>query len=323
MKNVLVTGATGFIGSNLVRRLVKSGYKVTIFVPKNSNHPFLKNLKLKRAEGDIRNYDALSKAIKGCDYVFHLAAIINPEKKELFDVNVNGTENVMKACLNSKVKKVVHVSSTSVLGFSTSKKKKISEKDEIKEEGYLYAKSKKMAEDIAQKYADKGLNATIANPSSVIGAGEVNPIILKLVRSINENKIRFTFSGGTCLVAVEDAVDGLLLALKKGKKGERYIFAGEYISFIDECNLIAKILNKPNVKLELPRIFYYPLYLLALIMQTFFRKSLITSSGIKHAYSFRNFDTSKARKELGWKPKIKIEDAMQQTIRYYKSQGLI
>src|SRR3989338_10916090 len=130
MKNVFVTGATGFIGSNLVRKLLKLRYKVTIFVPKNSNHPFLKNLKIKRIEGDIRDYDALSKAIKGCDYAFHLAAIINPEKKELFDVNVNGTENVMKVCLNSGIKKVVHVSSTSVLGFSMSKKKKISEKDE-------------------------------------------------------------------------------------------------------------------------------------------------------------------------------------------------
>jgi dihydroflavonol-4-reductase len=113
-KKIFITGATGYLGSSLLKKLYDQKHKITIFVPKNTSHPFLKGLKIKRINGDIRDYASLLKAMKGCDYVYHLAACIlnTPKaKKTLFSVNIRGTENVMKACLKLGVKKIVHVSS--------------------------------------------------------------------------------------------------------------------------------------------------------------------------------------------------------------------
>src|SRR3989338_2429038 len=114
MVKILVTGGTGFVGSNLVRKLYNNKNKITIFAD-SPYHSFLKNLKVNVITGDIRDYKSVLKAVKDCDYVYHLAATAmnaTEEKKNIFDINVLGTENVLKACLELHVKKVVYISSS-------------------------------------------------------------------------------------------------------------------------------------------------------------------------------------------------------------------
>lgn len=322
---ILVTGATGFIGSNLVKKLNNSKNKITIFA-KNSHHPFLNGLKLKRIEGDIRDYKSVLKAVKGCGYVYHLAAcsLNSPREKErIFSTNVLGTENVMKACLKSNVKKAVHVSSCSALGFSKNEKIKLSEKDYLDFKDHIYGQSKKLGEDKVQEFVAEGLNAAIVIPAYVVGAGEVDTARYDLFKSIARGRIKFAYPGGIGTVAVEDVVDGISLAMEKGKAGQRYILSNENIRLFDSYNLIASILKKPKIRLKLPRVSYYPMYLLAAILQGISRDSPLLTETVRWAYNFRYYDSTKAQKELGWKPRISLEESYKRAIIYYKTIGII
>lgn len=322
---VLVTGATGFIGSNLVKKLDNGKNKINVFA-KNSFHPFLEGLKLKRVIGDVRDYNAVASAIKGCDYVYHLAASsLNSlkEKDEIFGVNILGTENVMKACLKLGVKKVVHVSSCSVLGFSTSKDDILNENNYPDFKDQIYGQSKKLGEDKVQEYVKKGLNATIVIPAYVVGAGEVDPNRYVLFQSISRGRIKFTYSGSVGTVAVEDLVDGIVLAMENGKPGQRYILSNENIQLFDLYNSIAKILNKPKIRIKIPRISYYPMYLLGAILQRTLKKPPLGTEIVRWAFNYRCYDSSKAQIELGWKPKIKLDESLRRANGYYKSIGVI
>ncbi len=320
---ILITGATGFIGSNLVRRLYNGKDKIISFanIP---NHPFLEGLNIKKIMGDIMDYDAVLKAIKGCDYVYHLAASsINgfQHKETLFGTNIEGTENVMKACLENKVKKVVHTSSCSVLGFTNSPEIKLTEENNMDFKDNYYGQSKSLGEDVVRKYVAKGLNATIVNPASVFGAGEIEP--LELVKSISKGRIKFTFPSGTTLVAVADIIEGMVLAMKKGRNGERYILADEYMSFKGMYNVIADLLKKPRIKFELPKLTYFPLYTLGAIFDSFNINLFLSKETIRFCYHYRNWDSSKAKKELEWTPKTSYKEAVRQALDYYKGRGMI
>lgn len=322
---ILVTGATGFIGSNLVKKLSNSKNKITIFA-KDSHHLFLKGLNLKRVIGDVRDYNAVASAIKGCDYVYHLAAcsLNSLEKKdEIFSVNISGTENVMKASLELGVKKVVHVSSCSVLGFATNKKDSLNEENYLDFKDQIYGQSKKLGEDKVQEYVKKGLNATIVIPAYVIGAGEIDSGRFVIFQSISRGRIIFTYPGSIGTVAVEDIVDGIILAMEKGKVSQRYILSNKNIQLFDFYNLIAKTMNKPKIRIRLPRISYYPMHLLGAILQRTLKNPPLSTETVRWAFNYRSYDSSKAQKELGWKPKINLDESLRRALEYYKTIGAI
>jgi len=323
--NILIIGGSGFIGANLIKRLYNQKCKIVVFA-KNTDHLFLNGLKIKRIKGDVRNYDSVLKAVKGCEYVYHLAACslnTQKDKEKIFGVNVLGTENVMRACLACNVKKVVHVSSSAVFGFSKSKKTKLNEKDNLDFKDNLYAQSKKLGEDMVRFYVNKGLNATIVNPSYVIGAGEIDSARFVLYQSIANGRIKLVFPGGGGNVAVEDLVEGMLLALKSGKAGERYILSTNNVSLYHFYNLVARLLKRPKIKIKIPRILYYPMYGLGLILKQTMKNSALTPETVRWHFNFKYFDNYKAKKELGWKPKIRLEESIKRTIKYYKAIGLI
>lgn len=323
IEKIFITGGTGFLGANLVRKLCSSGKDVTILVHGKKDHPFLKGLKIKRKIGNVRDYNSVLKSMKGCNYVYHLAAILAPNvrgKNDMFDVNIIGTENVMRAALENKIRKIVHASSTSVFGYSKKKKQRINEKSEYQTEKdqNSYGYSKKLAEEKVLDYVAKGLNATIIHPCSIVGEGEETPLFLTLVKSISKGRIKFVFPGGTSFVDVGDVVRGLILAMEHGKKGQRYILSSHYMELIEQFNAIAEELKKPPIRIRLPKISYYPALMIAKIMEKTIKNPLITVEALKHAYGYRNFDSSKAKKELGWKPKVSYQESVSKAIEYYK-----
>jgi dihydroflavonol-4-reductase len=122
---IFVTGGTGLVGSNLVKKLISTGEEITLFSHGDSNHPFLENLKFNKIKGDIRDYNSVLNAVNGYDKVYHLAAMLSPnitKTNDMIETNVKGTENLMKACLETNVEKIVHVSSTSVFGYTSYEK---------------------------------------------------------------------------------------------------------------------------------------------------------------------------------------------------------
>jgi len=324
--NILVTGGTGFIGSNLVKKLcMNKNNNVAVFA-RNRSHIFLKGLKVKIIQGDIRDYTSVFNAVKGNDYVYHLAASsLNTlrEKGTIFGINVGGTENVMKACLKSHVKKVVHVSSCSALGFSRKPSIKLNENNFLDFKDQIYGQSKKLGEDKVLEYVAKGLNATIVLPPYVVGPGEIDPSRYTIFQSISRNRVKFAYPSGGGTVAVEDLVEGIILAMKKGRSGQRYILSNTNINFIDRYNLIADILRKPRIRLVLPRWTYYPMYLLAALWSKISDKPVIDTETIRWSYNYRYYDSSKARKELGWNPKIPIKESFKRAIDYYREIGAL
>ena len=323
---ILVIGGNGFVGANLVKQLYKQKNHLTIFSHKEPLHPFLKGLRIKIIEGDIRNYKSLLKVIKGQDYVYHLAALTyNDEerKKQVFSVNVDGTENVLKACLKSKVKKVVHVSTCGVLGFSKNKNELLDEYTHQNFADNQYSNSKKISERIALKYVSKGLQVTIANPSFVVGAGEIDSSRYVLAQSISKGRIKVAFPGGGGTVGIEDLVDGLILVMKKGKSGKRYILNNENVLLVDRFNMMADILKKPRIKFVIPRFTYYPMYILGFFAQKLVKNPPISTEIVRWYFNYRNFDNTKAKKDLGWKPKITLKESLKRTIKYYETIGAL
>ncbi len=323
-EKIMVTGGTGFIGSNLVKKLYGGKDKIAVYA-KDPFHPFLEGLDIEIMQGDIRDYASLLKAIKGCDYVYHLAACTlsaQKDREEIFSTNVLGTENVMKACLKCGVKKAVYASSGAVLGFFNDERP-MSEENSMDFWDNLYAQSKKLGEEKVLDYVAKGLNAAIVLPGYVIGAGEVDQRRYGLVKSIAKGRIKFTYPGGGGTVAVEDLVDGLMLAMKKGKAGERYLISNQYIRLFDFYNLIAGILKKPKIRLRLPKATYYLMYMLAKILQKSMKNPPIATENIRWHYRFRAYDSAKARKELGWAPKVPLEESIKRAIEYYRSIGVL
>src|SRR3989344_4853054 len=242
MAKILVTGGAGFIGSNLINKLHKRKHKISVF-DINPNHQFLNGLKIKRIAGDVRDYGSVLKAVEGCDYVYHLASCnlgTADEKDRIFG------ENVMKAWRECKVRRVVHVSSGSALGFKRNPNEKLTEKDCLDFKDQLYGQSKKQGEDKVQEYVSKGLDAVIIMPSYVVGVGEIEPARFGIFQSIIKGSVKFAYPGGGGTAADADLPERMSLAMEKGKTGERYILSNENLTLFDNYNMIARLLGKPR-----------------------------------------------------------------------------
>lgn len=323
-KKILVTGGTGFVGANLVRALLRRGEDVTIF-SKAKAHPLLKGLGVRIIEGDVRDVKAVEKALSGKEYVYHLAASsvnTKQKKQEIFDVNVGGTKNVLDAALKVRVKKVVYVSSAATLGFST-KVKPLGEKEIIDFKDNLYAQSKKLAEGRVKDFITMGGNASIALPGFVIGAGEIDPARYGLWGSISRNRIKFTYPGGSGVVAVKDLVNGLILVMEKGKMGERYTLSSGYVSLYEFYNLIAEVMGKKPIRWKIPRAMYAPMYVLGSVLEKILKNPPLTREAVRWHFNYKWVDGSKAKKELGWAPKVSLKEAVQETLSYYNDQGIL
>jgi len=157
----------------------------------------------------------------------------------------------------------------------------------------------------------------------VLGAGAIDNRQLNLFRSIANGRIKFTYPGGGGTVAVEDLVDGIILAMKKGKTGERYLLSNEYVRLFNFYNLIASILKSHKIKLKIPRMAYYPMYLLGFILEKMIRNPSMTRETVRWHFNFRVYDSTKAKKELGWKPNVSLVESIRRAAKYYKSIGAL
>jgi len=329
MGKIFLTGASGFIGSNLTGKLISAGHEVYALSRKTMDTT---NKNMVSVVGDILKPETFTATIKYCDAVFHCAAYVSFHKNDFhkaFDVNVTGTKNILEAAYRADIKKVVHLSACAVLGYSNNKGKVIDETAHpVIEKDNVYAHTKKSAEEVIDEYVRKGLDISIANISTVYGQGDNKLNSGSIIKSIYENRLKFVPPGGTSYVAVDDLVEGLLLLAEKGKAGERYIFSTENLEYADLAGRIARTLEVESPKFVLPRISYYPVLLAANLLEIFsgLKKSgvnLMTGQIVKETYHYKYFSSQKARKELGWKPSRRLEDAVSKAFAFYKERGLI
>jgi len=328
-KNIFVTGGSGFIGSNLVERLLQHGHNVYAIMRRQDQ---VIDRRIKHIKGDILAPETFSNVIKGFDFVFHTAAYISFNKKDFekaYEINVIGTRNLLEASYRAGVEKVVHLSACSVLGFSKNKDTIFFETSNPEiGKGNVYAYTKKLAEEEVQKYAQKGMDISIANISTVYGQGDRKLNSGTVIKSIYEGKLRFVPPGGTSFVSVNDLIDGLLLLLEKGRPGERYIFCTENLEYIMLAKRIAKVLGVKEPRYVLPRFSYYPASWVLKIREflpasTADKVNLITPQILKESFAYKYYSSEKARRELGWKPLQNLEIAVEKAFKYYRDNRLL
>lgn len=257
---VLVTGATGFIGRNLCLELAEQGYTVTALC-RDINHPYLISHKnIIPVKGDILDRGSLLQAMKGCQQVYHTAALAKMwcrDKNEFYNVNVTGTRNVLQLAADFAVSKVVYTSTCGVWGPTI--KHPMSENDP-RIDGFAidYERTKYLAEIEARIYAAKGLNVVTVNPSRVYGEGPITDsnTVGKMISGYLKGKWRIIPGKGTQVsnyAYLDDVVKGHIAAMEQGTPGNRYILGGEDISFNTFFSTLQSITGKTHSMIKLPQ----------------------------------------------------------------------
>lgn len=324
----LVTGANGFMGSAIVRELLKDGEAVKAFVRKNSDISNIKELDVEMVYGDIRDGASMVKALKGCDTLFYTAAHFShwvPDKKIPYDVNVQGTKTSMAAALKAGVQKVVYTSTNNTMGAHGPEKPA----DESATFNHWdtrdhYSISKYMGEVEAKKFLNQGLPLVIVNPTVVIGPNDIKPTPSGLlIISVVNGEIFGYVEGGINVIHVQDVARGHILAAKKGRIGERYLFGNENMHIADYFKLIAQVAGVKPPTLKIPyQVALAVSYLFAL--HAFFTKRPpgCTASELKIGRKYEFYNCSKAVSELGL-PQTPIRQAVEKAINWFRAHAYL
>jgi dihydroflavonol-4-reductase len=324
----LVTGATGFVGSSLVRELLKDGKEVKVLVRKSSNTKNIDGLDFERAYGDVRDKEAVKSALKGCDTLYQTAALYEywgPSKKEYYDVNVEGTKVSLQAALEQGVQKVVHTSSVASLGGHGREclAKEDAEFNAWKT-GAHYNISKHVAELEALKFSQKGLPVVVVNPGVVLGVRDIRPTPSgRMILDVLNKKTPGYMDGGGNYVDVEDVARGHILAAAKGRVGEKYILGNANLSVLEFYKLISDVAGMQPPKLKFP----YPAVIatsyLYLLIATITRKPPpVTPAFARVGRMCGYFDSSKAVKELGF-PQTPIRTTVEKAVNWFRENGYV
>jgi dihydroflavonol-4-reductase len=251
--NILVTGATGFIGSNVARRLVGDGHQVNVLVRTRSNLQALEGIETKvhYSYGNLTDKESLLKATKDITHVYHCAgkAYIGAGRRDhLLAVNVQGTANLLEAALQNQVQRVVYTSSVSAIGI-TGTKQPANEMQQwnLSDLKVDYFTSKHLAELEVHKAVANGLDCVIVNPSYVFGARDINFNAGQLIRDLYLRKVPVYPSGGINVADIDDVVAGHLAAMEHGRIGERYILGGKNLSYKELFDMVCQIVGAPKV----------------------------------------------------------------------------
>ncbi|MBN1881235.1 MAG: NAD-dependent epimerase/dehydratase family protein [Deltaproteobacteria bacterium] len=324
----LVTGATGFIGSTIVRELLNDGAEVRVTARENSDTRNIDGLDVEVVEGDTRDRASMRTALKGCDTLYHVAAYFahwSLNKNLFYEVNVEGTKNILAEALSLGLEKVVYTSTSNTIG-SHGAGNFVNEEAEFNawETGDHYAISKYLAEIEAKKICDQGLPMVIVNPTLVIGVRDIKPTPSgKLIIDIANREMPGYIDGAINIIDVQDVARGHLLAAEKGRIGERYILGNENVTVGDFFRLVAEIAEVKPPRLKLP----YPVALL--LGHIFEIQSRITKetpvvslSQVRIGNMGEHFDNSKAVNELGLTI-TPIRTTVKNTVDWFIEHGYI
>lgn len=323
----LVTGGTGFIGANVVRALLRQGRDVRALVRHGSDLRNLTGLDIELVVGDLRDCRSLEAALKGCDTLYHVAAVYalwTTNRQEIYESNVAGTVNILEAALTSAVQKIVYTSSVSTIGLpadgSPGTEQVPLRPDELISD---YKRSKHLAEQEVLKYAERGLPVVIVNPSFPVGPWDSKPtpsgqVIVNFLRG----RIPAYVDTGVNVVDVEDVAMGHLLAAEQGRVGERYILGHVNLTLAEMFQLLEEV---SGVKAPRTRVPYSVAYLSAcvseLVARTITHKPpFVTLAGVKLSRKRMFFDPTKAVRELGF-PQTPAIEAFDKAVRWFRAHG--
>jgi len=324
---VFLTGGTGFVGGAVARKLVDAGHHVRALVRRGSNTRQLHDLALEQIEGDLLDARSLEKGTRGCDWVFHVAALYSfwgHPWETFYQTNVEGTRRMLQAAGDAGVSRVVYTSSIATLGLNPDKTPAdettpVSMADMIGS----YKRSKFMAEEVARDFAKAGLPVVIVNPSAPVGVGDHKPTQTgKVIVDFLNGRMPAYVDTGLNLVDVEDVALGHLLAVEKGRTGECYILGGENLTLKQMLDQLAEISGRPPVRLKIP---HFVTFLWAFLDVTLARIipnriPSATPETARLSYRYEYFNPQKAIEELGF-PLNPAYPALQKAVEWYRANG--
>jgi dihydroflavonol-4-reductase len=321
-ESILVTGAGGHIGSATCRELARLAMPVAAFMKEDESDENLKGLNIRIIRGDVRDAAAVRGAMRGCSACIHLAALNRQwhrPKRDFYDINVTGTDNVCRAAMDESVDMLVHVSSCEVMGWHR-QDGPFNEKTKTAAEDVKgrYEKSKLMAEDIVFDHMDEGLPAVVIRPTAVIGPGDVYGTPPgRLIRDLLGEKLRIYYDATINVIDPRDVALACVAALRS-KPGETYIVGGHDISM---SRLFECIADKAGVRTPRIKVGYKTAYATACLFYAIaFVTGIdpgITPHGIRMIKRPWTFDSSKAFATLGFSPRP-LEETIADTVAWYR-----
>jgi dihydroflavonol-4-reductase len=324
---VLITGANGFLGAWLTKRLLAEGYQVTALVRKNSDLSELTGVQPRWAYGDVTDKSSLLEAFKNNDAVFHLAGVVSykPQDQWLLEkVNVHGTQNVVDVCKELKIPKLIYASSVVAIGASF-KPEALTESFQynVAHLNMAYFDTKFAAEQIVVKAAKEGhVHAVCLNPSTIYGSGDARKGSRKNQVKVARGELKFYTSGGVNVVAVEDVVEGFLLGLKNGVNGERYILSSENLTIKVLFEKIAKFAGRQPPNILMPDWALHTIGFISDHLQPFGVNLGLTRVNAHTATLFHWFESTKAQQQLGFKPSP-ADAAIEKSVRWMHDNGYL
>lgn len=325
---VLVTGATGFVGSWLTRRLLDEGHEVRVLRRERSDLDEIKNLRVEHTLGDVSDSGAVDQAVTNQDLVFHLAGLVGYSRAmrpAMILANVVGTNNIVESCAKHGVKKLVYLSSVVAVGASFDGKAPLDENSDynLSHLDLGYFETKRKAEEIVLEAARKNrIQAVALNPSTIYGPGDAKKGSRKVQVKVAQGKFPFYPPGGVNVISVEDVVDAIVASIDLGRSGERYILAGENLLIKDVFRLIAHEAGVAPPRIKLPGWLVHAIGRYGDYLEKKDKKGPINSENAWASTLYHWFDASKAKAELGFNPKPAAY-AIKQSVDWMKNNGLL
>jgi dihydroflavonol-4-reductase len=325
---VLVTGASGFVGSAVARALITKGFRVRTLLRTTSPRTNVEGLGCEIALGDMRDEQAVRIALQGVRYLFHVAAdyrLWARDPEQIVRNNCEGTHTVMKAALAAGVEKIVYTSSVATLKpLSTGVADEMSRHDERSAIG-AYKRSKVVAERLVERMiSDRGLPAVIVNPSTPIGPRDIKPTPTgRIIVEAIAGRIPAFVDTGLNLVHVDDVATGHLLALEHGGIGQTYILGGRDVHLREMLRMIAQMTGRRAPAIRLPRGPLYPLAYGAEFVARFNGKEpFITVDALRMAKHRMFFNSAKAVRELGYRARP-CREAIADAVAWFRQAGYV
>lgn len=328
MASAVVTGATGLLGGNLAAALLDAGHSVRCTRRATSAVGHLDGLVIEWVEADVRDVEALTRAFAGAEVVFHCAAAVSISKSvtpQMQAITVDGTAHVVEAVRRAGVGRLVHCSSTVAVGLSVDgtpcdESAAFNFAEYGLEDGYVI--TKRAAEDIVRAAAQGDVDAVIVNPGYMFGPFDARPSSGKMIIDVARGKVPGVSTGKNSFVAARAVAEGMIAAWQAGRRGERYILAGENLTYAEMFGRIAAVAG-----VEAPtRVF--PRWMAAVVGRLGDLQARLTGgepliSGNKVAWGYCDrfvFDSGKARRELGYAPG-EVEDGVRAALAWFRETG--
>jgi len=329
---VFVTGATGFLGSHVARVLAAQGAELRLLVRTSSDLRNIADLNAERVTGDLREPASYSKALAGCDAVFHVAAdyrlwVRDPD--EMYRSNVEGTRGLLDAARKQGVRRVVYTSSVATMGFGSNgrgghladEESPVALADMI---GH-YKRSKFMAEQVAFEAARGGQDVVIVNPTTPVGERDVKPTPTgRIVLDFLKRKFPAYVETGLNLVDATECARGHIQALENGKSGQRYILGGENLTLKQILDRLAEITGLKSPTVKLPYVFAFATGVVDEMVtgRLLRREPRATIDAVRMGRKMMFVTSAKAERELGWRM-VPVDGALRRSVDWFRVKGYV